>query len=140
VLDGTFAGVRQAAAVRSRLEPHVGAPPRDLVSFERAAGVVEARLEGERLTLLLGPEAELNPLLAAVAAMMPIRSVRTDAVSVHDIYVRAVKPRGSWSDDPRGAVREVARWEFRRFFKLRDQLLSLALTLAMAVAGYGVVR
>lgn len=40
----------------------------------------------------------------------------------------------------RQAALEVARWEFRRFFKLRDQIISLAITFAMAAAGYGVVR
>ncbi len=40
----------------------------------------------------------------------------------------------------RRAALEVARWEFRRFFKLRDQIISLVLTIVMAAAGYGVVR
>ena len=38
------------------------------------------------------------------------------------------------------AAREVARWEFRRFFKLRDQIISLVITVAIAAAGYGVAR
>ena len=37
------------------------------------------------------------------------------------------------------AAFEVARWEFRRFFRPRDQVISLLVTLLMAAAGYGVV-
>jgi len=37
-------------------------------------------------------------------------------------------------------VAEVARWEFWRFFKLKEQLVSLLITLALAAAGYGVAR
>lgn len=33
---------------------------------------------------------------------------------------------------------EVARWEFLRFFKLKDQLLALATLLAVGLGGYGV--
>jgi ABC-2 type transport system permease protein len=35
---------------------------------------------------------------------------------------------------------EVARWEFRRFFRLKDFVLSLAITVALAGGGYAVTR
>lgn len=38
----------------------------------------------------------------------------------------------------RGAVLQVAAWEFRRFFKPRDLLLSMALTGILAGAGWGI--
>ncbi|MDO8836314.1 MAG: ABC transporter permease [Vicinamibacterales bacterium] len=38
------------------------------------------------------------------------------------------------------AALEVARWEFRRFFKLRDQIISLVIAFVMVAAGYGVGR
>lgn len=41
---------------------------------------------------------------------------------------------------PWHATLEVAKWEFRRFFRLKDFLLSLAITLALAGGGYAVTR
>jgi ABC-type uncharacterized transport system ATPase subunit len=94
LLLGTLADVRRAAAERSRLVIQVAGTP-DVSPLARTPGIVEARLEGERLTLLMSGEADLNRVLAVAGAHVAIRAVHSEAVSLHDIYVRTVREAGA---------------------------------------------
>ncbi len=93
LLNGTLAEIRGAAAERLRLVMQVAGTP-DVRPFAQAPGIIEARLEGERLTLLMSRDADLNRVLAVAAGHAAIRAVHSEAVSLHDIYVRTVKDAG----------------------------------------------
>ena len=93
LLHGSLADVRRAAVESSRLVMQVAGTP-DMGPFTHTPGIVEARLEGERLTLLMSGDADLTRVLAVAAEHVAIRAVHTEAVSLHDIYVRTVKDAG----------------------------------------------
>lgn len=100
VIHGSLAELRQTAAgTRLVIET---APDADVGGVLQAGGVADARLEAGRLTLLLHREADLNAVLATVAARLPIRSLHSEAISLHDIYVRAVR-HGGGADTAPGA-------------------------------------
>ncbi|MDO8836315.1 MAG: ATP-binding cassette domain-containing protein [Vicinamibacterales bacterium] len=90
LLNGTLAEVRCTAAESLRLVMQVAGAP-DVRPFAETPGIVEARIEGERLTLLMSRDADLNRVLAVAAGHATIRAVHSETVSLHDIYVRTVK-------------------------------------------------
>ena len=67
--------------------------------------------------------------------------VQSERLSLHDIYVQALGDAPLSMEDETGGMPvalSVAAWEFRRFYKLRDQLLSLVLGLVGGALGVAV--
>lgn len=92
VLGGTLAELRRDAGLSQRLTLTFAAPL-DAERLGVIPGVVAVeRLNERQAALLLADGANLNQVLAALGAGAEISDVQSDAVGLHEIYLRAVGP------------------------------------------------
>ncbi len=92
VLGGTLAELRRDAGLSQRLTLTFAAP----LDAERLGVIPDVvaveRLNERQAALLLADGANLNQVLAALGAGADISDVQSDAVGLHEIYLRAVGP------------------------------------------------
>lgn len=91
VLQGTIASIKERARSTHTVLVTVDGPadPATFVSFRAVVGVDQT--SDGRLALHLKKGERLNELLAAVASKVAITAVHSQPVTLHEIYVQAVK-------------------------------------------------
>jgi ABC-2 type transport system ATP-binding protein len=93
VLRGTLAEIRSAAESATRLVFDIEGD-----SAGGADGwpdIVEATIGPGRVTVLVRRGADLGPVVAHAASRFRLRGVRSESVSLHDLYVQAVRRAGT---------------------------------------------
>lgn len=91
VLSGTLAEIRERSRVGNRVHVELG-PGEDASALGHLRGVESVEANGSRGVVTLEGGAPLAAFLGEVASRFAIASVRTEELSLHDIYVRAVGP------------------------------------------------
>ncbi len=87
---GTVEQLRERWGAGTRLLLRVDGEP-DVVSLETLPGVRGVRRTGtDRVEIDIERDAALSPLLEAIGRRLDVRDLRTEAVTLHDIYVRTV--------------------------------------------------
>jgi ABC-2 type transport system ATP-binding protein len=90
VMAGTMDELRREAGLEQRLTLAFTGPA-DEAGLARLPGVAATeRLAGDRIALLLGEGADLNALLTAIGSGSRLASVQSEAIGLHEIYLRAV--------------------------------------------------
>lgn len=90
VLAGTMPELRQQAGLSQKLTLALNAPG-DTARFQTLPGVAAVeRLADDQVALLLGEGADLNALLAAIGGGAKLASIQSEAIGLHEIYLRAV--------------------------------------------------
>ncbi|MEM7349565.1 MAG: ATP-binding cassette domain-containing protein [Acidobacteriota bacterium] len=91
VLHGTIGEIKAQAAAGGRIILRLAEDP-EPPSFSAFPEVSHTeRLENGELAIDLGSTASLSAFLGAVSAQHEIRAIRTEEVSLHDIFVRQVE-------------------------------------------------
>jgi len=89
-MSGTLAELRQQAGLARKLTLAFAAPV-DAAQLAHLPSVVAVeRLADDQVGLLLDERADLNALLAAIGAGAALCSVQSEAIGLHEIYLRAV--------------------------------------------------
>jgi ABC-2 type transport system ATP-binding protein len=90
VLEGSLEQLRRRSGLRSKLTLSFAEAVTD-EWLETLPGVTaRERLDGRRVVLLLAEGAELNALLGALGGGARLEDVRSEAVGLHELYLRAV--------------------------------------------------
>jgi ABC-2 type transport system ATP-binding protein len=91
VLEGTIAQLRQRWHTGDRLVIGIGAPSD--VSFLHSSAAVDAveRHTDTEIALRLKPGASMSELLGAMSATLDVTYIRTEEITLHEIYLRTVE-------------------------------------------------
>ncbi len=90
VMAGTMSELRHNAGLSRKLALAFREPVDDQ-QLSAMPGVAAIERTGpDSVALLLGDNADLNALLSAIGASQPLASVQSEAVGLHEIYLRAV--------------------------------------------------
>jgi len=102
VLQGSLDEIRAKADAGSKLALKIaGEPEVSEIARHPAVTAVEVPGTGE-LNLMIRPGESLSNLLVELGSKLEIRSVHSERLSLHDIYVRAVGPKSADSGSGRG--------------------------------------
>jgi ABC-2 type transport system ATP-binding protein len=91
VLSGTLAEIRMRGQAHARLVMETDRAPRASALRDLSA-VVDVQIEDDcRVIVLVRHGADLGEVLARAGSLFPIRAVRSDVPTLHDIYVKTVR-------------------------------------------------
>lgn len=94
VMAGTMDELRREAGLAQRLTLAFDAPVSD-AAFASLPGIAAIeRLAADRVALLLGDGADLNALLLGIGRGARLVSIGSEAIGLHEIYLRAVGAAG----------------------------------------------
>jgi ABC-2 type transport system ATP-binding protein len=151
-LSGSVAELhaRLDARPRIRLALLPGGDP-DRLREDPDVDEVLAQAGGAEVTLRTG--SDVSRFFARTLAALPVQGISSEPARLHDVFIRAVREddadanrqaalgsgermRGGRRMSPLRQALLVAGWEFRRYFKWRDQILGLVAFLVIAGLAY----